>query len=206
MKEKTFNDMVAEENLDELLEATRKLCNYKLQVNNIKLPTYIENEDVMQEVAIKVYQAYKKFDPSKASANTYFTRIIERAIIDFIRHRKHQLACQDSSSAMDKFGYNLIELLSGNINVYNNERESTDRAPTFNRLVDSVIKDNYTSENLFTELLIDLKNMLTERELKIFKFKYEGYTLQEIADKLGVSRPTVAKDWLQVREVLMELL
>lgn len=206
MKEKTFNDMVAEENLDELLEATRKLCNYKLQVNNIKLPTYIENEDVMQEVAIKVYQAYKKFDPSKASANTYFTRIIERVIIDFIRHRKHQLACQDSSSAMDKFGYNLIELLSGNINVYNNERESTNRAPTFNRLVDSVIKDNYTNENLFTEVLIDLKNMLTERELKIFKLRYVGYTLEEIAEKLKVSRPTVAKDWLRVRKVLMELL
>lgn len=198
--------MVAEENLDELLEATRKLCNYKLQVNNIKLPTYIENEDVMQEVAIKVYQAYKKFDPSKASANTYFTRIIERVIIDFIRHRKHQLACQDSSSAMDKFGYNLIEVLSGNINVYNNERESTEGASTFNRLVDSVMKGNYTNENLFTELLIDLKNMLTERELKIFKLRYVGYTLEEIAEKLKVSRPTVARDWLRVRKVLMELL
>jgi len=35
---RTFNDMVAEENLDELLEATRKLCGYKIKSQNIQLP------------------------------------------------------------------------------------------------------------------------------------------------------------------------
>ena len=38
-------------------------------------------------------------------------------------------------------------------------------------------------EQLFTELMLNLKEMLTERELKIFNLRYAGYTHEEIAKR-----------------------
>lgn len=202
---KTFNEMVAEDSLDELLEATRKLCNYKLQANNIKLPTYIGKEDVMQDAMIKVFKAYRKFDPSKSSANTYFTRIIDRVIIDHIRRSKSQPSLQWANASVDELGATIIDLTTGNISVAKDLEQGTRRANIIKQ-VQKPVNDAYREEHLTIDVQLDLKNILSDREIKIFKFKYEGYTLQEIADKLGVSRPTVAKDWLRVREVLMELL
>lgn len=202
---KTFNEMVAEDSLDELLEATRKLCNYKLQANNIKLPTYIGKEDVVQDAMIKVFKAYRKFDPSKSSANTYFTRIIDRVIIDHIRRSKSQLSLQWANASVDELGSTIIDLITGNISAIEDLEQVTRYTDTIKQ-AQIPVNDNYREEHLIIDVQLDLKNILSDREAKIFKFKYEGYTLQEIADKLGVSRPTVAKDWLRVREVLMELL
>lgn len=202
---KTFNEMVAEGSLDELLEATRKLCSYKLQANNIKLPTYIGKEDVMQDAMIKVFKAYRKFDPSKSSANTYFTRIIDRVIIDHIRRAKSQPSLQWASASVDELGSTIIDLITGNISAVKDLEQGT-RHTNIIKQAQIPVNDDYRGEHLIIDVQLDLKNILSDREAKIFKFKYEGYTLQEIADKLGVSRPTVAKDWLRVREVLMELL
>lgn len=202
---KTFNEMVAEDSLDELLEATMKLCSYKLQVNNIKLPTYIGKEDVVQDAMIKVFKAYRKFDPSKSSANTYFTRIIDRVIIDHIRRAKSQPSLQWANASVDELGSTIIDLITGNISAIEDLEQVTRYTNTIKQ-AQIPVNDNYREEHLIIDVQLDLKNILSDREAKIFKFKYEGYTLQEIADKLGVSRPTVAKDWLRVREVLMELL
>ncbi len=202
---KTFNEMVAEDSLDELLEATMKLCSYKLQANNIKLPTYIGEEDVVQDAMIKVFKAYRKFDPSKSSANTYFTRIIDRVIIDHIRRAKSQPSIQGASASVDELGSTIIDLITGNISAVKDLEQGTGRTGIIKQ-AQIPVNDDYSGEHLIIDVQLDLKNILSDREAKIFKFKYEGYTLQEIADKLGVSRPTVAKDWLRVREVLMELL
>lgn len=201
---RTFNEMVAEDNLDELLEATRKLCRYKLQANNVKLPIHMGREDVMQDAMVKVFQAYRRFDPKKASANTYFTRIIDRVIIDHIRQSKSEPSIQGVNASVDRLGSNIINTITGNTSTATC-REFSKNANMFKQ-AQIIANNGYREEHLTIDIQLDLKKMLSEREIKIFKFKYEGYTLQEIADKLGVSRPTVAKDWSRVREILTELL
>jgi len=204
---RTFNDMVADDSLDELLEATRKLCNHKLHTKNVKLPTYIGREDVMQDAMIKVFQAYRKFDPSKASANTYFTRVIDRVIIDHVRHSRGQSSVQGTSAASDEFGANVVDFITGNISVDSDERANAfGKNSNASEQAQVTTIGGYHKEGLSIELEIDLERLLTERETKVFKLRHAGYTHAEIAEKLKVSRPTVAKDWLQVRKVLSELL
>jgi RNA polymerase sigma factor (sigma-70 family) len=199
---RTFNDMVAEENLDELLEATRKLCGYKIKSQNIQLPNYIGVEDVMQDAAIKVYKAYKRFDPKKASANTYFTRVIERVIIDHIRHSQTQLS--GMSSVEDVFDSKMMDACTGNISV---EDKGLDELPKSHCLdLDSMMMNEGEEDRLFSEILIDLGNELTKREKKIFVLRYIGYTHEEIAKKMNISRPTVAKDWGRVRKLVLNLI
>lgn len=202
---RTFNDMVAEDSLDELLEATRKICNHKLYIKKVKLPVYIGREDVVQDAMIKVFQAYRKFDPSKASANTYFTRVIDRVIIDHIRHSKGQLSVQGTSASSDVYVANVVDHITGNVSIDYDEGIAAS-GKSFNVLEQAATIGGYHKDSLSVELRLDLEKLLTEREVKIFKLRHAGYTHAEIAKKLGVSRPTVAKDWLQIRKVLSELL
>ena len=201
---RTFNNMVAENELDELLEATRKLCNHKISVQNIKLPTYIDREDVMQDAMLKVFRAYERFDPTKASANTYFTRIVENTIIDHIRHSQTQHTVNDISGVSDAYGTGILRIVDGNgVQVKKRGMESTALNDT---RVKDLIHGSSLEEQLLTELMLDLDEMLTERELQIFSLRYEGYTHEEIAEKIGVSRPTVAKDWVRVRKIVLDLI
>lgn len=208
MKEtkRTFNDMVAEDSLDELLEATRKLCNHKLYVKDIQLPTYIDREDVMQDAMIKVFKAYKKFDPTKASANTYFTRIIENTVIDHVRHSQVYSSVQETTY---EYGHEVVNIATGMITVatgFGAEASNPPRAVFKEEKLKDLILASSMEGQLFTELMMDLKDALTEREKQIFRLRYAGYTHAEIAEKLGVSRPTVAKDWLRIRELILGLI
>lgn len=196
--------MVAEDNLDELLEATRKLCNHKITVHSVQLPTYVDREDVMQDAMLKVFRAYERFDSTKASANTYFTRIIENTIIDHIRHSQTQYSVNDVSGVSDAYGTRILELIDGN-GLQRRKREGESTAVNDTRVKD-LIYGSSLEEQLLMELMLDLDKMLNERELQIFNLRYEGYTHEEIAEKIGVSRPTVAKDWVRVRKIVLGLI
>lgn len=203
---RAFNDVIEDGCLDELLETTRKICNHKLRTNNVKLPTYVGEEDVVQDAMIKVFRAYKRFDPTKASANTYFTRIIDNTIVDHVRHSQVQNSVQDISSSSDSYGANIIKLVTGSGKFLDDSGENDLPRGIKDMAVRDRIQSSSKEEQLFTELMLDLKEMLTERELKIFNLRYAGYTHEEIAKKIGVSRPTVAKDWLRVRKIVLELI
>lgn len=198
--QKTFNDIIKEENLDELMKAVRKICNHKLKANNIKLPVYLDKEDIIQDASYKVYCAYKKFDPSKASANTYFTRIIERVIIDYIRvsnKYSNQIFAQNETPLSDDFASELYNVVTGNLSsaCFNDQKD-----------IQEFLKNNSGNDNFIVDLFTDLKELLSEREMQILKLRYAGYNHEEIAEKLGVSRPTIAKDWLRIRKIIIDLI
>lgn len=201
--QKTFNDIIKEENLDELMKAVRKICNHKLKANNIKLPAYLDKEDIIQDASYKVYCAYKKFDPSKASANTYFTRIIERVIIDYIRisnKYSNQIFAQNGTPLSDDLASELYNVVTGNL--------SFDAASciSIQKDIQEFLKNNSGNDNFIVDLFTDLKELLSEREMQILKLRYAGYNHEEIAEKLGVSRPTIAKDWLRIRKIIIDLI
>ncbi|GEM_PF-6274906 len=204
MKEtkRTFNEMVAEGELDELLLATRKLCNHKLHTQNVKLPNYIDEEDVMQDAMLKVFKAYKKFDSCKATANTYFTQIIENTIIDHIRHSWTQPTLQGFSGLHDTYCAEIITYCTGETSVSSSTERSNKKVEI--QHLSHNLTDEISEYKLFTKMIADLEDKLTPREQKILKLRYAGYTHQEIADKMGVSRPTVAKDWLRVRKIVLK--
>lgn len=198
-----FNEMVEDEALDELLEASRKLCNYKMYTQNIQLPIYVDKEDVAQDTMLKVLKAYKKFDPTKASANTYFSRVIDNAIIDHVRNSWNQITGQGFSSVANKLNSLTYNRLVNSLDNEENEQSfntSTERIEQQINKISSKTKTDF----LFSELLADLEYTLTEREKDIFILRYEGYTHEEIAKKLGVSRPTIAKDWRRVRKIVLD--
>lgn len=195
---KSFNEAVTEGDVDELLKVTQKICYYKLQKRNVKMPTFISKEDVVQDCMIKVYQALDKFDSSKASANTYFTRIIERVIIDSIRYY------QAKERLKDEYNDFVIDTYCGNIS----SSSESDRDSLINlnddMLMQKVTDYDWDEDLLFRDVLNNLSDMLSERERKILILRYNGYTHQEVADILGLSRATIAKEWRRVRKLVLE--
>lgn len=198
-----LNEIMKDEALDELLEASRKLCRYKMYARNVKLPVYVDKQDVEQDVMLKVFKAYKRFDPTKASADTYFNRVIDNAIVDHVRNSWNQITGQGFSSTADKVNIQTYEQLA---NTYADEhiegfnKRSSERIEQQTASISSKTETDF----LFSELLSDLEDTLTAREKQIFVLRYEGYTHEEIAEKLNVSRPTVAKDWRRIRKIILD--
>lgn len=198
-----LNEIVKDEALDELLEASRKLCSYKMYARNVKLPVYVDKQDVEQDVMLKVFKAYKRFDPTKASADTYFNRVIDNAIIDHVRNSWNQITGQGFSSTADKVNIQIYEQLA---NTYADEHIEDFNKRSSERIEQQTasISSKTETDFLFSELLSDLEDTLTAREKQIFVLRYEGYTHEEIAEKLNVSRPTVAKDWRRIRKIILD--
>ena len=204
--QRVFNELVEDKALDELLEASRKLCNYKMYTQNIQLPIYVDKEDVMQDAMLKVFKAYKKFDPTKASANTYFSRVIDNAIIDHIRNSWNQVNGQGFSSAANKLNSLTYSRLVNSLDNEDNGENEQFFKTSIEKIEQQInkISSKTKTDFLCSELLADLEYTLTEREKDIFILRYEGYTHEEIAKKLGVSRPTIAKDWRRVRKIVLD--
>lgn len=196
-----FNEIVKEKDLDALLEATHKLCNYKITVQNVKLPIYIDRKDVAQDAMLKVFKAYRRFDPTKASANTYFGRIIDNVIVDHVRNSWNQITGQGFSRSADEISAQAYEQLA-DISVVVDDFYGRDKEDIAQQTIN--VSSQCKADFLFSELLADLGDTLTKREKEIFILRYEGYTHEEIAKKLGVSRPTVAKDWRRVRKIILD--
>lgn len=198
-----LNEIMKDEALDELLEVSRKLCNYKMYARNVKLPVYVDKQDVEQDVMLKVFKAYKRFDPTKASADTYFNRVIDNAIIDHVRNSWNQITGQGFSSTADKDNIQTYEQLA---NTCADESIEDFNKRSIERIEQQIASISCKTETdfLFSELLSDLEDTLTAREKQIFVLRYEGYTHEEIAEKLNVSRPTVAKDWRRIRKIILD--
>jgi len=189
--QKSFNKAINTNDLEALLDTAKKVCSYNIKTRNIQLPPFMDREDIIQEVLFKVYKAFDKFDNSKSSANTYFNRVIDRVIIDCIR-KVSTMQKYVSNSALD---YTSNEYLDNVLYADQSNEKST-------------LVQKYCNNTLNTstgvvevkELLIDLQNVLTDRQRSILKLRYSGYTFHDIAKKLGVSCPTVQNDWKLIKQ------
>jgi len=184
-KQKGFNEIVEDKDMDELMKATKRVCNYKLYSQNVKLPPYLDKDDVIQDAMFKVFKAMDRFDSNKANAYTYITRIIDNVIIDYIRKSKNDWL--ETTELLDHYQSSKVTSTLTEQDILDMNRPSKE----------------YNKDFLSSELIMDLNRSLTYSEKQIFSLRYQGYTHQEIATKLKMSRPSVAKKWRKIRKVIL---
>jgi RNA polymerase sporulation-specific sigma factor len=68
------------------------------------------------------------------------------------------------------------------------------------------IQENNSEEYYETELYGSLKEKLNEEEMKIIDMKVEGYTYQEIASSLGVSKQGVYRRVVYIKNIIKDII
>lgn len=188
MSKKSFNEAVEMNDLELLFRSTKKVCSSVINIKRYKLPNHLDIEDITQEAVIKLLKALDSFDSTKSTANTFCNRVINNLIIDYVR----------SAVVESKKVDNSVGITSGDENF---ELGCTGDRSTI------IPQDNDTnSEYHMVELLASITKTLTDRQRELFMLRQEGYTMEEIAKKLSISRRTAQTDWSRVSQVLLDLI
>ena len=130
-------------------------------------------EDMKQIGMIALYKAIENYDPSKNTKfSTFATTIIERDLNNFVNRNLKDyfddLHCTSMETLVDS--------------------EDNDSECTLEEMIG--IEDDISY--LFNcELMERIKNRHGERAVKILYMRYEKYTMQEIADELGITKQRV---------------
>ena len=136
-----------------------------------------ELNDLIQEGMMGISNALRDYDEKKdASFSTFVSICIDRQILTFIRNinrYKHQ-ALNDSISIDEEIkdsGRTLLDMLS--------DVKNPDPEESF-----IIFEEN-------KELKDKMKEILTEKEKEVFDLRFEGFTYQEIAILLNMSKKAV---------------
>ncbi len=136
-----------------------------------------ELNDLIQEGMIGLNQAINDFKEQKnVKFITFASVCIERQLLTFIRdiNRQKHKALNDSLSidyTNDNKGRPLLDILFDTKNL-NPE-------------------DSFVSEEEQEELINGIKKVLTDKEFEVFELRIKGFTYQEIANLLNISKKSV---------------
>lgn len=157
--------------MDQFLKAAKKVCESKVRGKKFNC---MEEDDVVQEILIRVYKSVEKYDPEKASASTFFSRVMDTELLSYYRK---------SNAEKNKSLANAAQI--------------TDY---YEEGTDAVEAECDPTEYSVSEFYIDfMYNIgLTDKEKHVFKMRYEGFDYTEIADSLGVSKPYVSQLWKSI--------
>lgn len=174
---KEFDELLALGEMEMFLEKVKQHTESKIRGKQL---AGTEVDDVVQEVLIKVYQSVELFDSNKASAATYFDRIIDNKIRDCLRlmGTETNLAFVNSASIVDDRWY-----------TNNGASELTEN---------EVVLAGDCSTYSCVEYIYDIVNNnmgLTEKEMQIFKLRAAGYNFVEIAHILGYTKARISQLW-----------
>jgi len=165
---KNLDEIIALGEVDMLLDVVKKHTEERVGQINF---AGVEKEDVVQEVLIKVYQNLNKFDKTKASARTFFSRVIDNKIRDCLR-----LSGTNTNLALVN-AYSLID-----------DYQDIDTEETTNEIAVGTEDIGYSYVE-FRSIVSEFSDI----EKRVLKLKMSGYTLQEIADKLGYSKSRIGQ-------------
>lgn len=139
-------------------------------------------EDLEQEMALDLLMRLSKFDPSKASLNTFVARIVDRKISNLIRYRKQEKRdYQREARSLDE----PIEVENGAIGTFGDAISQDDHDLRTGR------HDRPDAER--HDLHLDLSLAISELppELRSLARRLVRQTVAEAARDLGVSRATL---------------
>lgn len=152
-------------------------------------------KDIEQELFMHLITRLPKFDPAKATIETFADRLVERKIADLMRHNRAKIRDYTRRS------FSLNEELE-------NEEGITEIAETISQdEVDLRMgRYNCTMEERM-QLQMDIKLVMAGLPPKLLKIAemLQSQTLSEIARELGIPRSTLCENHLvQLRKIFEE--
>ena len=152
-------------------------------------------EDLEQEMRLGLLERLPKFDPSKATYNTFVSRLIERKISNLIRHRMREIRdfrCEEGSI------HDVVEC--GDEKVERIETVTQDEQ-------DFRLGKHMRSEEERRDLKLDIPLVLSKLppDLRKLAELLQTLSITEAAHDLGIARPTVYDRLKRLRQTFEEL-
>ena len=173
-------DIIEEKNAEEIM------IKYKPLVTKIARRYFVyggDIDDLIQEGMIGLYKAIKSYDESKqASFKTFAGICITRQIQSVIR------------SANSKKNIVFLEIMDNsesNFDIATNKENP---------------EENYITNQSYQNFWKDIKNILSKKELEILIVFLEGYSYDQIAEKLVIQKKSVDNALVRIRTKLSHIL
>lgn len=179
---KEFDQLFETGEIDLFLSKAKEQCEKKLRGRTF---AGMEQEDVVQEVLIKVYKSLASYDSDKAKLSTYVDRVIENMIKDSFKK---------CGSYKNLANINAMEIEDS----YQDNGEDYGTASGSNSISIGLNDTGYMRFEVFTD--IKENDRLTKRERIILQLHYKGYEKVEIAQKLGLSKARISQIWKEMLE------
>ncbi|WP_352400126.1 sigma-70 family RNA polymerase sigma factor [Anaerotignum sp.] len=137
-------------------------------------PWYKNDEDARQICLIGLWKASEKFDPGKGyEFSTFASTVIMNQMRVFLRDERKRKRIQYTDSVV----------------YYDGEEVD---------LIES-IPDKYAGETSLDFCFKELSEKLNDKETRVLQMKIKGYNQVEIAKRLNISQPTVARYLRQIK-------
>lgn len=137
-------------------------------VINKHYPTFIHNEDVIQEGFVGLCNAARLWDETKSKFPTYaYSSILNQIRVYFKREMKQP------------------DAISLDLDIKNDDGNAS--------VVHEIIPDIYSSSMYDVADFDMFSDSLTDREREVFELLKEGNTRYQIADKFGVSHQAITQ-------------
>ncbi|MGA4519294.1 sigma-70 family RNA polymerase sigma factor [Solibacillus silvestris] len=179
---KEFDQLFEAGEIDLFLSKAKEQCEKKLRGRTF---AGMEQEDVVQEVLIKVYKSLSSYDSAKAKLSTYIDRVIENMIKDSYKK------CGSYKNLANINAMEIEDSYQDNGEEYGMGSSSNSISIGFNDM-------GYMRFEVFTD--IKENDRLTKRERVILQLHYKGYEKVEIAEKLGVTKARISQIWKEMME------
>lgn len=166
--------------IDLFLSKAKERCEKKLVGRTF---AGMEQDDVVQEVLIKVYKSLASYDSNKSKLTTYVDRVIENMIKDSFKK------CGSYKNLVNVNAVEIDDTVGFSFEL--------DEPSTYPHSVSVGFND---LKFLEWEISIDIKNntQLTQRERTILSLHYRGYEKVEIAQILGLSKARITQIWKEI--------
>lgn len=125
-------------------------------------------EDILTEVFVIIWRKISKFDFNSANVYTWLVTLARNKAIDYVRRER---------------------MAGQTVQLYDDEYEDYFIIPTFDKNIDSL--DFKTATALKPNIERALAKLTDTQKYVLHLAYYEGYTIDEIADKLNVPIETV---------------
>lgn len=176
----TIEELFDAGEIDAILEKSMQKTEMKLRGKSF---AGMEQEDVQQEMLIKIYKSLNKYDESKSRIGTYIDFIIDNTLKDMYKK---------CGSEKNLANVNALEIEDS----YSEEQEAEASFGIHYGLADA----GY----LETDIMLDMQRNveLNAREREIIRLHMEGYAHVEIAEKLGITKARISQLWKIIMQKL----
>jgi len=166
----------------DLLKRVKDKCSQKFKH---KIIGYFDEDDVQQEVILKVCQALEKYDPKKAKLTTFLDTVIENKIKDCMK------LITSEKNKVNTFSPRIVD------NYEVEEKTVMDSDYTV-----CVVQEDEQLQ--LTEIEVDiLRNPdLTDKEKAFALLKFRGYRSSDLAEMFDITRARTSQIMREVKEKL----
>lgn len=151
-----------------------------------------DRQELEQELRLRLWKQFDKFDPEKAHWNVFATTVIERHVATILE-RERRIKRRKGARLLSLT--DLVEDFDGELTELANTIGPEDREGLTGRYVD-------TAENQ-TDLKVDVADVVCDLpdDLRELCELLKTYNIQEAAERLGLPRTTVSARVKRLREI-----